>query len=60
VAKIIDFIWQDIVYCHEIFRRLVIDRDPKNKEIIAVFAQKYNIKKIQILIYNSKITKIIK
>jgi hypothetical protein len=59
-AEIVDFIWQDIVYYYRIFGQLIIDENLKNKKIIVIFAQKYNIKKIQISIYNSKITEIIK
>ena len=42
------------------FRRLVIDRGPKNKGIAKVFIAKYSIKWVQISVYNSKANRGIK
>jgi regulatory protein YycH of two-component signal transduction system YycFG len=61
ISKIIaKFLWEDIIYRHGIFRRLIIDGDPENKDLIVQFVTDYNIKRVVISPYNTKINKIIK
>ena len=57
VAK---FIWEECIYKHEIFSKLIIDGRPKNKHLIKTFTKKYDIKRVVISAYNSKANKIIK
>ena len=57
--QITKFIWQDIIYCYELFQRLIINREDKNiKEIIRLL-NKMKIQKIQVLAYNLKANGII-
>jgi hypothetical protein len=48
-------LWEDIVCRHGIFGRLVIDRGPKNKDLIMQFVTDYGIKRVVISPYNAKI-----
>ena len=57
--QITKFIWQDIIYCYELFQRLIINREDKNiKEIIRLL-NKMKIQKIQVLAYNFKVNEMI-
>lgn len=48
---IVDFFWKDVICQHEYFRKLVINGNSENKELVAELTQIYKIKKVQILAY---------
>ncbi|KAK6585153.1 hypothetical protein PZA11_001880 [Diplocarpon coronariae] len=48
-----------MVYCYRLFNRLTINRGLENKGVIKAFSQKYNIKQVQILAYNSKANRVV-
>ena len=56
VAK---FLQENIVYHYRYFRKLVIDREPKNKAYITKFVKKYRVYYIQVSIYYLQANKIV-
>jgi hypothetical protein len=51
---IIKFLWEDIIYRYGIFRRLIINGGPENKDLIVQFVTDYDIKRVVISPYNAK------
>ena len=49
VAK---FLFKDLVYYYRLFRRLVVNRGPKNKGLIKAFTKLYSIQRIVVLAYH--------
>jgi len=45
-AAITNFLWEDVVCYHRCFRRLVVDKGPKNKGWVKAFTKKYGIKRV--------------
>jgi hypothetical protein len=52
-------LWKNIICRHGIFGQLVINKSPKNKDLIMQFVTDYNIKRIVISPYNIKANGII-
>lgn len=54
-----DFLQEDVIYQNSCFRKLVINRDSKNKKAIAKLIQRYRMKKVIVLIYQPQVNGII-
>jgi len=52
LAAIAEFLWEDVVCRYRCFRRLVVDRGPKNKGWVKAFTKKYRIKRVQVSAYH--------
>jgi hypothetical protein len=46
------FLWEDVDCCHGIFSKLVVDGGPENKDLVAVLAEKYNIRRVVVSAYH--------
>lgn len=46
------FLWEDVVCRHGIFSKLVVDGGPENKDLVAVLAEKYNIRRVVVSAYH--------
>ena len=51
-AVVVKFLFKDLVYYYRLFRRLVVNRGPKNKGLIKAFAELYSIQRIVVLAYH--------
>ena len=51
-AEVSRFLWEDVICRHGIFRRLVVDGGPENKDLTAKLMVKYNIKRVVISSYH--------
>ena len=47
-----DFLWEDIIYCHGCFRKLIIDGGLENKNAVAELIRKYGVKKVIVSTYH--------
>ena len=60
-AKVIaKFIYKKIICYYSYLCAIIFDKESENKDIIKILCKKYNIKQIQILLYNIKANRIIK
>lgn len=53
------FLWEDILYCHGCFRKLVIDGGLENKDIIAELSIKYRIERVVVSAYHPQANEMI-
>ena len=44
-AAVAKFLWEDVVYRHGCFRRMVVDGGPKNKKHVDEFTRKHGIRR---------------
>jgi hypothetical protein len=44
--EVATFLWEEVVYRHRVFKRLVINGGPKNQGVAIAFTKKYNIKRV--------------
>ena len=51
-ATVSKFLWEEIICRHGIFRKLVVDGGPENKDLTAKLMEKYNIKRVVISSYH--------
>jgi hypothetical protein len=51
-AAMARFIWEDVVYKHGCFGRLVVDGGPENKLYIEEFTTRYRIERVQVSSYH--------
>lgn len=52
--------WEEIIYQHECFEKLIVNENSKNKEYLKVLTAKYKIKRVVMLVYHSQMNNIIK
>ena len=60
LESIAKFIFKDIVYQYRIFKKLIVNKKPKNKGVIKAFIKLYKIKRVIVLAYYLKANKIVK
>ena len=54
-----DFLWEDIIYCHRCFGKLIIDRGSENKDAVAKLTQRYKVKRVVVSAYHPQANGII-
>lgn len=60
LQTVANFLWNDIICRYGCFEKLIIDKVPKNKDVVAELAQKYEVKRVVVLIYHPQTNEIIK
>lgn len=55
----IDFLWEDIIYCHNYLGKLIVDGRSKNKDIVVELAEIYGIKKVIVFVYYLQVNEMI-
>ena len=53
-AEVSRFLWKDVICRHGIFRRLIVNGGPENKDLTAKLMAKYNIRRVVISVYHSQ------
>ena len=48
----VDFLWEDVICCHDCFGKLVIDGGSENKDAVAELAERYGVKRVVVSAYH--------
>ena len=59
-AAIARFLYEDIIYRHGIFRKVVLDGGPENQGLTIELADKYNIRRVKVSAYHPQANGIVK
>jgi hypothetical protein len=59
VKTIANFFWEDVIYKHDIFEKLIINDESKNKNAVIELTNRYEIKRVVVFEYHSQINEMI-